>query len=158
MKKKRRVIIAFALCVLLAFLCSFSAFADGGYETPTIPIHTKHTYYILSQTDANCTESGLITYKCRGCTRTYTQEVEPLGHLYCLTDYSSEGAHLICSICDSGTTVSADVLESYWRNYYINTEPKRTGTDASGYLDLNGDGIINAKDYGAIMNAVYYEQ
>ena len=40
-----------------------------------------------------------------------------------------------------------------WDIYYYNTTPSgRTGENNSSYMDVNGDGKINAKDYAILYN------
>lgn len=40
-----------------------------------------------------------------------------------------------------------------WDNYYYNKDTiDRVNTNNSSYLDVNNDGIINAKDYALIYN------
>jgi hypothetical protein len=147
MKRKRLTLFA-SMCVLFAMIFSIVAFA-GDYDTPVVPIHTKHYYYLLSTTQPTCTEAGLKTYKCRQCTSTYTEDVPALGHLY---RYNSNG-QIKCRYCtDVIAQASYSQLLGFWSDEFINKAPQRTETDNSGYLDLNGDNIINAKDYGLIVH------
>ena len=150
---KRKSIMAIVLCVLLCAAFSVVAFA-GDYDTPVIPIHTKHSYYILSTTQPTCEAAGERTYKCRQCTSTYTEEyLSALGHKFsCNNLQSGEGIELKCRYCDETQTYSASQLEEMWDVSYINSEPQRSATDESAYLDLDGNNIINAKDFAMIIN------
>ena len=43
---------------------------------------------------------------------------------------------------------------SYWSNDLLNSKDiHRTAVDNTSYLDTNGDGIINGKDFAAILHS-----
>ena len=150
MKNKRSYILA-ALCVMLSMLISFNAFADG-HDTPVIPIHTKHSYSSKITAYATCTEAGEKTYTCRVCSESYTEEIAPLGHqFYYNGNQTWEGIELKCSYCDETEVCTAASLEEKWNIDYVNDVPYRTGYNDSGYLDLDGNGLINGKDYAMII-------
>ena len=148
---KRKSVIAVVICALLCTAFSIVALA-GDYDTPVIPIHTVHSYYVLESTPATCTESGMKKYKCRKCDSNYTETLEPLGHNFKYNASTYNGAELICRICNDTETHTAAELEGMWSIDFVNTAPKRTQTNNSGYLDLDGNGIINAKDYAMIIS------
>ncbi len=149
---KRKSIITIVLCALVCTAFTIAAFA-GDYDTPVVPIHTKHSYYVLSQTLPTCTEAGVKTYKCRKCTSTYNEDVPPLGHMFSYDGIQSgQGVELSCRYCDSTGVVDADDLKALWNTEFINKAPERTAINDSGYLDLDGNNIINAKDYAMIMH------
>ena len=149
---KRKSVFAAALCVLLCAVFSIVAFA-GDYDTPVVPIHTTHSYYITSITQPKCTEVGVKTFKCRGCSSTYTEETPALGHKFSYNSYQSgEGIELKCRYCNETEIHCASQLEEMWDISYVNSAPARTATDNSAYLDLDGNNIINAKDYAMIIS------
>ena len=50
---------------------------------------------------------------------------------------------------------------SYWSNDLLNSKDiHRTAVDNTSYLDTNGDGVINGKDFAAILHsyAVYRQK
>lgn len=149
--KRKRIIISAFVCALLCAGFSIAAFA-GDYDTPVVPIHTVHSYYILESTAPTCTEPGSKTYKCRKCTSSYTEDVQPLGHMFKFNSSTDNGAELKCRICNGTEIHTASELEEMWSIDYANTTPSRTFTNNSGYLDLDGNGIINAKDYAMIIS------
>ena len=150
MKTTKRRILG-AVCVLFVIITAVAAYADSGYDTPTIPIHTKHYYSVLvSSTEPTCTEPGTGVYKCAKCTLTEEREnAAPLGHMY---KYDSQSKKISCIYCEDECSLSKSELEAFWSTQYINQTPKRTAKDNSGYLDLDGNGIINAKDYAILIN------
>ena len=151
---KRKSIITIILCALFSSAFCIAAFA-GDYDTPVVPIHTKHYYYVLSVTQPTCTEVGVKTYKCRQCTSTYTEDIAPLGHMFCYDGSTNEtGVELYCRYCNATEVVDAQSLEEFWNTDYINEKPNRivSDEDKSGYLDLDGNNIINAKDYAMIIS------
>ena len=154
MKKK---IIIFA--AIFAFVsAAFGIFAYAG-DTPIIPIHTKHFYVASITTQPTCTEEGVKTYKCTGCTKSYTEPIAPLGHVfYCNNSEADEGIELICRYCRSTETFSASELLERWNTDYINETPVRAFDNDSCYIDLDGNRIINAKDYGMLVNLSKDEQ
>ena len=155
---KKKSLIALLICAVLCSAFSFIAFAEGGHDTPIIPIHTKHYYYLYETTKPTCTEEGQYVYKCHQCTKTYTEAIEPLGHMFTYGgNHTSEGAELECSFCDTSQFIKASQLEAMWSLSYINAYPERTASSNTGYLDLDGNEIINAKDYSIIIRLKYDE-
>ncbi len=151
MKNKRSYILA-AVCIIFSMLLSFSAFAEGEHDTPVIPIHTRHSYSSKITKFASCTEAGEKTYTCRVCGNTYTEAINPLGHLFCYNGNQTwEGVELKCFYCDTTEVCTATALEEKWKTEYVNEVPYRTGSNDSGYLDLDGNRLINAKDYAMIL-------
>ena len=147
MKKKSIIIIA--VCVLLCTAFSIIAFAG---ETPIITI-CNHTVKIeVVETEPTCTTKGVGKTKCRKCSKVFaTYDIEPLGHKFCYSGVQTqEGAKLDCEYCDETVYYLPAQLEDMWDVSFVNKAPVRSLTDTSAYLDLNGDGIINAKDYAII--------
>ncbi|MBQ9531157.1 MAG: hypothetical protein IJR70_03690 [Eubacterium sp.] len=148
---KRKTVFSVALCALLCFAFCFIAFADG-HDTPVIPIHTKHTYRSSITAFPTCTQEGERTYTCSVCGNTYTEVMQPYGHLlYYNGNQTWEGIELKCSYCDETEVCTAASLEEKWNIDYVNDVPYRTGYNDSGYLDLDCNGLINGKDYAMIL-------
>lgn len=62
-------------------------------------------------------------------------------------------AAYICKHCGTVEYKTAEELWYMWSTYYLNTSSEvRTGSTNASYLDVNGDKIINAKDYAKIYN------
>ena len=155
---KRKSVLAIALCAVLCIAFSVVAFA-GDYDTPTIPICTNHKYVVQEVITApTCTETGKTKYICTKCSKTKTETVAALGHLYKYNGRQSvHGVELICSSCSETQRMTAESLEALWNAEYINSPPARTVTNDSAYLDLDGNSIINAKDYAMIINLRHKE-
>ena len=151
MKKKRSYLIG-AICVLFAMLTSVVAFA-GDFDTPTIPICTNHKYVYETITPATCTAGGELKGTCSKCSKKTTKYTEAIGHLYELgANQTWEGVELKCRDCDHTERVLASKLLEDWDSMKaINQKPYRTVEDATAYLDLDGNNIINAKDYARIV-------
>ena len=151
---KKKSFITIMLCALLCVSFGIVAFA-GDYDTPVIPIHTRHTYSSSITTPATCTQDGVRTYTCTypTCSKSYTEAIPAKGHLFSFSGNQTEqGIELECPYCDGKEYKSAEELEKLWDEQFINCSPNRTGTDNSGYLDLDSNCIINAKDYATIIN------
>lgn len=59
----------------------------------------------------------------------------------------------ICKHCANPTSQTGKALMEMWDRYYYNTAPDGRLTDNnSSYMDVTGDGFINAKDYAQIRN------
>ena len=114
---------------------------EGYYETSENVVSTCTTGYVID----SCTV--------RGCNARRTTTIEGLGHSFFYTGIQTyEGVSITCSHCLTTVTVDPEMLRGFWENgKYINKEPQRTETDNSGYLDLDRNGIINAKDYARIV-------
>ena len=147
---KKRTVFTIILCVLLSSAFCICAFA--GNDTPIIPIHTKHFYIVSVPTEPTCTDEGVKKFTCRVCGKSYEESIPPLGHLFTYSGTrTSEGLVLNCSYCENTEVCTAESLEQKWSVEYFNKAPERSAANDSAYLDLNGDNIINAKDYGMIV-------
>ncbi len=92
---------------------------DGISITGKIFIQNSHTHiYNAEGTDPTCTESGSKTYTCADpeCGKTYTEELDPLGHTAeideavaptCTTSGLTEGSH--CSVCKETLTAQETI-------------------------------------------------
>ena len=59
----------------------------------------------------------------------------------------------ICRHCAKTENRSIVDIWGMWDMYYYNTVPSgRTDANNSSYMDVNGDGFINAKDYAVMYN------
>ena len=156
---KKKSVIAIVICALLCTAFSIVAFA-GDYDTPTIPICTNHRYIDTVIKAPTCTESGTMKRVCRSCSKTITEPIDPIGHQFSYNNnQTADGVELKCKDCDTTETISAEALEKKWDMAYVNAAPARTVDEASdsAYLDLNADGIINAKDYALIVHLRHQE-
>jgi hypothetical protein len=113
-------------------------------------------YTTESVTSATCIIQGTTRDTCTICNTKKINTTPALGHNYNYDGtLSCDGMEYKCSICRMTTKIDANEVMSYWSQNYINSKNiQRTGTDNSSYLDANGDGIINAKDYAIIRYAV----
>ncbi|MBQ9530817.1 MAG: leucine-rich repeat domain-containing protein [Eubacterium sp.] len=111
-------------------------------------------YYTTSGNSVALCETTYTTDRCSisGCNETRIHQTDGLGHEYFYVSQSYEGVTLTCSHCLTNTIVSPETLLEYWEEIKpINSAPNRTATDNSGYLDLDRNGVINAKDYSRIL-------
>jgi len=155
-KKKKRLYLTGSICAVLVLLCGIIAYA-GDYDTPVVPIHTVHSWRLVSKTEPTCTSVGKKYKECRvsTCNATLEEEYgEPLGHMYnCTFEHNENGIELKCKYCEDTVVKSTDDLLGYFNAQRINQEPVRSLTDETSYLDLNGDNTINAKDYSILIKA-----
>lgn len=151
--KKKRILLFASLCTLVTFLTGIVAFAGG--DTPAIPICKHTTSYYETETEPTCTTAGKEIRKCKKCNKVLERyDIDALGHMYVYSSYDGEdGIELYCSYCKDYYDSTSQELLNYWNILYFNAEPHRTARDNSGYLDLDGNGIINAKDYSIIVKA-----
>ena len=150
MKKKRRIIAAGVFCAVFVMLSGIIAFA-GDYDTPTIPI-CSHSYSYTIQTPPTCTETGVKLGTCVKCSKTKTQSIPAAGHMHILgSTQTAEGVEIACRYCDYTEVKTAQELAGMWGEEYINSAPHRGVSNSYGYLDLDGNDIINAKDYAIIQ-------
>lgn len=113
-------------------------------------------YTNASLTSPTCVLQGTTRDTCTICNTTRINYIPALGHNYNYTgELRCDGMRYRCSICLSSAYIDANEVMGYWDPKYVNSrEINRTGTDITSYLDANGDGIINGKDYAIIRNAV----
>ena len=112
----------------------------GNYTTTSekikIVVSCNHKY---SQRiiEATCTEEGYTKYTCSICGSSYKDNyTQTIDHSYQVTSFNNGIAVLTCTCCDEecSDSFAAHINESGY-------EP----------LDMNGDGIINAKDYAYLI-------
>lgn len=72
-------------------------------------------------------------------------------HTYTVTSIDSNKVTYVCDDCGEEISLTKSELAVMWNIDYVNKSPQTADVDDSTYLDLNNDGIINAKDY-AILN------
>lgn len=108
--------------------------------------------YTGTVTEPTCTEQGYTTYHCSICNNDNVSDyVEELGHDYVLQGASSTDYYFNykCSRCNEVDSVSALTLKD-WLYSYINDTQSQLRYKRQ--FDLNGDGIINTRDYSLILN------
>lgn len=113
-------------------------------------------YTTASLTSPTCVLQGTTRDTCTICNTTRINYIPALGHNYNYTgELRCDGMRYRCSVCYLSTYIDANEVMGYWDPKYVNSRDiNRTGTDITSYLDANGDGIINGKDYAIIKNAV----
>lgn len=115
---------------------------DGNYTTETIVA-------------GNCTTSAIYKDTCTFCGATRNRTVEATGaHNYSYSGYDANSAKLTytCSICNDVKSYNPTIVLAAWN---VNNVNKKAVDVTNGYLfELSGDGIINAKDYALIKQAV----
>ena len=115
---------------------------DGNYTTETIVA-------------GNCTTSAIYKDTCTFCGATRNRTVEATGaHNYSYSGYDANSAKLTytCSICNDVKSYNPTFVLAAWN---VNNVNKKAADVTNGYLfELSGDGIINAKDYALIKQAV----
>ncbi len=109
-------------------------------------------YYTTEEESPTCLTDGKIVDSCTLCPEKRENPIPKLGHMYVYSGTStSDRLKYQCSVCHLPTILSAADLSLKWNMKYVNKAPERTAVNDSSYLDLNNDGIINAKDY-ALLN------
>lgn len=71
-------------------------------------------------------------------------------HLYIVESINDTSVDYVCPQCEDRITVRKSKIILLWDTKYINKTVSNSDIDDSCYLDLNSDGIINAKDYSII--------
>ncbi len=115
-----------------------SAYEDGKFGVVATFVCNEHKYQITATTEPTCTEFGYETYTCIGCNDSYKESVMPLGHSYEAVSIDGDSVNLQCVRGDDTETIS------FAENYHTDV------TDENKALDVNGDGVINAKDYAML--------
>ena len=133
-----------------------------------------HNYEITDSKAAGCTEAGYITYKCTRCDDSYTETLPAIKHSFFLetkepTCIEAGYTAYVCKNC--GQQIVTKQTEALGHNYEIDSfenglvvfkcsrcEDEHSDAFADhinerGYapLDMNDDGIVNAKDYAYIL-------
>ncbi len=115
-------------------------------------------YYKTSGTSVATCETTYSIDTCNICNERRSVANPGIGHEFIFTSQTYQGVNLICRHCATRTLVSPQTLLDYWEEVSpINMTPNRTATDNSGYLDLDGNRIINSKDYSRILYLIKNE-
>lgn len=72
-------------------------------------------------------------------------------HNYYVSEIGLDDITYVCQECGETITLTKGELKVMWSTDYINKVPQTSDIDDSAYLDLNNDGIINAKDYSILV-------
>ena len=115
-----------------------SSYEDGKFNVVANFVCSEHKYQITETTDPTCTDVGYETYTCIGCGDSYKDTVMPLGHSYEAVSIDGDTVNLQCVRCDGTSSIG------FADNYHADV------TDNNKVLDVNGDGVINAKDYAIL--------
>jgi hypothetical protein len=136
---------------------------------------TEGNYTVTATTPATCTVGSQEIRQCTICNSRGTVEVEPaLGHMWTYAgtiagvpftgEVTADGVTLRCPHCMRTKVVPMTDIAALWNFDVIGEEPSRTGApvideegnatdeerNKTSYLDLNGDGIINGRDWAYI--------
>lgn len=77
-------------------------------------------------------------------------------HMFCFSSFTSDNWFVYkCSDegCTASITKSPSEVLGIWSTDYINHSPADTGVNNSCYLDLDCNGVINARDYALLKQA-----
>lgn len=114
-------------------------------------IDGRHSYAVDSVTQPTCTQQGYTAYHCGICGNDNVSDyVEALGHDYQLQGLSSTDYYISykCSRCNQLDVLSAATLKNWFETQINDTE---SNIRYKRQYDLNGDGIINMRDYSLIL-------
>ena len=110
-------------------------------------------YYTTSGTTVSTCETTYSIDTCDICKERRSVEHPGIGHEFIFVSQNYEGVTLLCRHCATRILISPETLLEYWEEVSpINMTPNRTETDNSGYLDMDGNRVLNAKDYARIVN------
>lgn len=103
-------------------------------------------------TEGNCTVARITRDTCTLCKTTRNHTTPAPGHNYSYTGTSDTGMlTYTCSTCQNVITRNPSIVLVSWNSSVINKSPSDV---LSGYLlEINEDGILNAKDYALIKSA-----
>ncbi len=73
-------LLSFIFIVALLFVSCISLFACGASDNSGSPTTCNHSYRIMIEQKATCTNGGYITYQCSLCNKTYKEYQNALGH------------------------------------------------------------------------------
>ncbi len=130
-------------------------------------IEGYYTHRVI--TEGTCLTGEIYVDTCSICNKTSgNTQGDPLGHEYKFVRVYDEPVSTTlnsklnvepysiiytCKHCGSLVSQTGEKLYCMWDNYYYNKDTiDRVNTNNSSYLDVNNDGIINAKDYALIYN------
>lgn len=107
-------------------------------------------------TSPTCNLSGTTRDTCTICKTTRINTTPAAGHNFNYTGVlDCAGMHYRCSYCLTQETVNPGFVYAQWNPSLADSRViNRTGTDNTSYVDANGDGVINGKDFAIIINAV----
>lgn len=108
----------------------------GNYKVNFSFVCKEHIYKKEIVSEPSCETDGQSLYTCIGCGHTYYEKVYATGHTYELSGFDGENATVKCKNCDSEFTLK--FMD------YVNGH--------NTYLDVVGDGTVNAKDYAKLLH------
>lgn len=111
---------------------------DGKFDVALSFVCGEHRYELSATTEPTCTEFGYNTYTCIACGESYKESIMPLGHSYEAVSLDGDTVGLQCVRGDNSSSIG------FADNYHSDI------TDENKALDVNGDGVINAKDYAIL--------
>ena len=117
-------------------------------EAPEVKA-TGHRYYLSFEQGASCAEGGYKEYRCALCGDTYKEYTsDALRHDPFYYKGQTENQFIIrCNNCDLNKVISFED--------YLNLRSTDSGYDVD--VDINGDGIINAKDFALLTKTAETE-
>lgn len=115
-----------------------SGYENGKFDVALNFACDEHRYELSATTEPTCTEFGYNTYTCIACGESYKESVMPLGHSYEAVSLDGDTVNLQCVREDDTSSIG------FADNYHSDI------TDENKALDVNGDGVINAKDYAIL--------
>lgn len=127
--------------------CGFSDKADTVHDEWIEGYYTNEVI-----TEGSCVIDRVTLDSCSLCSETRRHTEKAPGHNYTYTGTSETGVlSYICSNCENVITRDPSILLVSWRASVIN---KSSNEVISGYLlEINQDGILNAKDYALLKKA-----
>lgn len=108
----------------------------GNYKVNFSFVCKEHIYKKEIISEPSCETDGQSLYTCIGCGHTYYEKIYATGHTYELSDFDGENATVKCKNGDSEFTLK--FMD------YVNGH--------NTYLDVVGDGTVNAKDYAKLLH------
>ena len=115
--------------------------------------------YESSTVEPTCTKDGYDRYGCKYCMQNEYKSnyVAKLGHSYICTGTSGGNATYRCSVCgDENYLLSSAELDYSFAPAISKEagESKFNQTNYNATVDMNNDGVINAKDFAIIKKSV----
>lgn len=108
--------------------------SSGGYDTKsvTFQVMCSHNYVLKTETQPECTDSGLKIYECRNCGNQYTETIPASGHQHtqlrnakeatCTKEGKTQGSH--CKDCEAVIKPQQTIpkTEHIWNNGEITVQ------------------------------------